>query len=722
MTLAKVIILEKGESTTHEYDVLSVKHRENGRRKSDELECFLPMGARAREGDEIYYLEDIADLDYCDLIYNFQFSGYNDRLILGNGDISTDIINARFTNSLIGKFYGQWALAFNPNSGWTRINSAATRIDLTKQFDIYVWFTPSAVNEVDTIPVMFSRTNGTRGIEIGYNRTVSPKRPVIRVWNGSGLTTVTGTSTEIEYDKPCLLRVFRDESDVIHMQVLGVEDDTTHTESQSLQSSEAVTIGGSSLNSLDFRYSGWLHQVRAYSGAYLNDDNSDCILHSKPQPFVMKFGGKIWRSDNQTTAIKVQAQSWSNQFSDWTISKYNLKTHRNNAKTASSKTSWDGVVNAVQFTGLIPNTEISGLQLGITAAAGNVRIKVYDNSGGNPNNLLAESGSLAVSGTGLQTFNLTSNAVVPSDGIVYAAFECTSSSLGLNYTVGASGVLKTVAHAYGAGPTPFGAPTNATQEFHCALRISGATDPISGVSRTDNQYNAGQDGISILSDIVKSFDSDYRVKFNIASGDLTSGVFVADGKFSFLLDILTLYASRNYYTTAKKLIIVEGLSTDTTHEFSQDATTTRYDIRADSRNNNVLINEMTVVGNGATGYYKSISIGDILTSYRLNVPQFSNVNDLNFLALKVVTANNEVIPSYVVQIRAPLHHVRYNHLVFITNTMKNITSEETVVQSIERNYPSRLVTMWVGQRPIDYLESLQKDGKVLDGVQSSTTV
>lgn len=319
MTRAKVIIREKGAyANSHEYDVISAKVNKNGRKKPDDLEVVLPMQARARKDDIIYYIEDIADLDYCCGIWNFQFSGKDER---GYETDTNDIIDARFSNGRPGKFYGQWALEFDAASFWTRLNtSLGGIINMSGQFDIYVWFTPSA-SQVQTKPIVFSKYDGLRGIEIGFDTSggAGNWRPLARVGNGTTTTEIIGTSTKITASQPNLIRVYRNDENDIFIETMGVQDDETLNESASLEvGSTAIYFGGGS-HSVNDRYNGALHQVRIYCGSTLSEDDSCAILRSKPQPYVMQFGGRIWDSQDITTAKKVKAQSWAQMFNDWFV-------------------------------------------------------------------------------------------------------------------------------------------------------------------------------------------------------------------------------------------------------------------------------------------------------------------------------------------------------------------------------------------------------------------
>lgn len=146
---------------------------------------------------------------------------------------------------------------------------------------------------------------------------------------------------------------------------------------------------------------------------------------------------------------------------------------------ATHVTGWNGSVSAQQFTGLVAGDLVNNIQLNVFASAGNVIVKLYDDLAGSPNNLIGESVSTAVAGTGIQTFVLVTPAQIPTNGIVWAAFESNNASLDLYETTGlASGIRKSVVHTYGTGtPNPFGAPTSQTNAVWMAINYSGVIVP-----------------------------------------------------------------------------------------------------------------------------------------------------------------------------------------------------------------------------------------------------
>ena len=186
--------------------------------------------------------------------------------------------------------------------------------------------------------------------------------------------------------------------------------------------------------------------------------------------------------------------------------------------TATTKTTLVGSVYAIRYTGLDPSDEISHVGIDISTAAGNIRVKIYDDNAGAPNNLLAESGSVAASGTGVQYIALTSRAVIPSNGIIHAAFECDNNSLVIKQTTGlTSGTTKTVTHTYGAGPNPFGAATNQTYGLNINIRIvyrlPNYPDFVNGIVGMCGSFN-GAKVIELANE--SNFDFERTDKFNWA--------------------------------------------------------------------------------------------------------------------------------------------------------------------------------------------------------------
>ncbi|TLX93213.1 MAG: hypothetical protein E6K91_08940, partial [Thaumarchaeota archaeon] len=65
----------------------------------------------------------------------------------------------------------------------------------------------------------------------------------------------------------------------------------------------------------------------------------------------------------------------------------------NNNQTGFSTTSWAGEVWVGKFTNVPAGAKITAVGINVAIASGNLRVKVFDDNAGLPNNLLAESAS-----------------------------------------------------------------------------------------------------------------------------------------------------------------------------------------------------------------------------------------------------------------------------------------------------------------------------------------
>jgi hypothetical protein len=197
---------------------------------------------------------------------------------------------------------------------------------------------------------------------------------------------------------------------------------------------------------------------------------------------------------------------------------------RNAGYNATTINTMTGNIRVQKFTGLSPRDKVDSLKIDVNTAAGNVRIKCYDDNAGEPNNLLGESGSLAVGGTGEQTFAYPDNVLVPDDGIIWVGFECDSDTLDIDHqTALTSGTTKTVAHTYGAGADPFGSATNQTYGDDLSLVIQPTepnTDFESGVAGKMRTYDgATYDSINDSAEFDKGITDPFSVSFWIKKPD-----------------------------------------------------------------------------------------------------------------------------------------------------------------------------------------------------------
>lgn len=122
---------------------------------------------------------------------------------------------------------------------------------------------------------------------------------------------------------------------------------------------------------------------------------------------------------------------------------------------------WNGYLRSYAFAPTTSGT-IWKIGLNIYAAAGNVRLAIYDDSGNAPKNLLGQTDSVAASGTGWQDVTITKDASGnPISGVqvgsgkqYWVALQCDSSTLSLPFV--RAGTERYRSWTYGAFPATFG--------------------------------------------------------------------------------------------------------------------------------------------------------------------------------------------------------------------------------------------------------------------------
>ena len=121
-----------------------------------------------------------------------------------------------------------------------------------------------------------------------------------------------------------------------------------------------------------------------------------------------------------------------------------------------------------KITGLVGGNPFTSVGINLFAEAGNIRVKVYDDTGaGNaPGTLLAQSGSTDIPGTGWR--DIACSGTVPANGILYIAFEVDSATSDVYEN--SSGTQYNAVHTFGAGPDPFGSVATSADSWN--MRIS----------------------------------------------------------------------------------------------------------------------------------------------------------------------------------------------------------------------------------------------------------
>jgi len=319
MALARCVLTELDDTTKHTYIPLNAVVKFEGNKKPDTLSATFPMGNRVLENFQIAYIQDVVDIDYLRAVYPMQLSCLDES---GNDvDPATDPVETRFENVTTNKFKGHYALHFDADAQGIIFTDPRSDINISKQFDIHIWFTPDTTQLVDGTdePILwaFRDTADPRGLEIGItgtNGTDSSWRAFIRVSDGTLTNGFTGSSELIMTGSPVHIRCKRGMDDVIRVYVNGIED-ITQTVTQDLQPTVATEmVFGDSQPSTNDEYSGQIHEIKIYTGTDLTESQAEKIRWVKPIAQYMKFAGRIIKLKNTQTTRKAICESNSYRF------------------------------------------------------------------------------------------------------------------------------------------------------------------------------------------------------------------------------------------------------------------------------------------------------------------------------------------------------------------------------------------------------------------------
>tara|TARA_R110002126_G_C10396791_1_gene495523 strand:- start:43 stop:1257 length:1215 start_codon:yes stop_codon:yes gene_type:complete len=219
------------------------------------------------------------------------------------------------------------------------------------------------------------------------------------------------------------------------------------------------------------------------------------------------------------------------------------------------------------------------------------------------------------------------------------------------------------------------------------------------------------------------------------------------------LGTLLLYSDCVMYFTPRKNVIIE---TETGHVtgtekaasgelypfiFDQNSTSKPYNITTSESNDTKIINQVILVGKGNITDQREFSPTDgVRRTLRRVVKQIDNANDLTELGYKILLESGylnsnasdrgKAKDKFVIKSSAPIHHIRFNHVVGvkrkngnnskISGVTNNDLNVELIVQQVKWNYPSGVTTINVGEYDIDFFDDIIKVGKSTDNLTDTT--
>ena len=301
------LIYQNTGETTQFGDLQKANIVRNGERGIDVASFEVSNRNEVKQNANIKFLSDVADVTFLTAIYNFQGSFRDESGINsldGSGSAGFETPN---TGNNTYKFSPNYAVEFD-SAGEEVTVAHNSVLDFTKQFDISIAFTMNSSNpnnhfngNSNNTQILFSKHDGTNGVEIGI-KYVSYNW---RVYAKLNSTTFTGNGTvaesTINQTAPRYIRFYRDNKDVVRLQLDGVTEGTnckqtvatttTVTSSPLYFGTSYLNVNGTTTNNYD--YHGLIHQIRVYCGGYLSEKEYEQIIYTEPQCLTMKFSGIV---------------------------------------------------------------------------------------------------------------------------------------------------------------------------------------------------------------------------------------------------------------------------------------------------------------------------------------------------------------------------------------------------------------------------------------------
>lgn len=199
----------------------------NGGRDVDTGTFWFNGRTRINQNDNVKYIQDIVDTTRLSAIWNFQLTGHDES---GYDHDTNSIPEDRFVvphSQYVTRkrFRSQYALRFetNFNNSNNVEVSDHSRLDMSKQFDLYIWCTyirDFGGYGFNNRAVIFSKYNNSgEGIEIGFRWRNTTIPLYIRTRDSSGRvrerTGDTSGHSNFEDEIPKLIRIKRDENNVV---------------------------------------------------------------------------------------------------------------------------------------------------------------------------------------------------------------------------------------------------------------------------------------------------------------------------------------------------------------------------------------------------------------------------------------------------------------------------------------------------------------------------
>lgn len=298
------LIVDKANGTQQTANIVRSVVKREGKRSVDHATITVSAKHDIEENDVVSYMQDEVDTTFLTGIWNFQGSCKDES---GNNLNGTGNADYRYPNvgTNTKKFAANYALQFDAAGEEITISDDSV-LDFRKQFDIIIAFTMESSNpnshfngSSNTTQMLFSKHDGTNGIEIGIKYLGSPSFRWV-VYAKLDSTTFTGDASlttdfgTINQNTPRFIRFYRDGDNKVRLLLDNVPDGNNCVQTVAVNSTRNTSnlyFGTDRTQAMDF--DGILHQVRVYTGGYLSEGESQKLINIAPQPMTLKFIGKV---------------------------------------------------------------------------------------------------------------------------------------------------------------------------------------------------------------------------------------------------------------------------------------------------------------------------------------------------------------------------------------------------------------------------------------------
>ncbi len=317
---------------------------QEGLRASDNMTMKLSAEHAVQQGDEIYYIQDVLDVENLRGMWNF-YGGFRDESGYEHDDVTTgsfhtmpdsvgsELVDGNFTgnppvSSIDWRHQGYYKFNVstgsddgvkiekkfknnNVDSSGNPVASSIPVIDMSGDFDMIFEFKTTYNTDGQTLFDNYDHaTSSGKGLKI----VINPASTNITITADDRTTeTVMVAGSITSYNTVVFVRIRR-QGGVFKLYLGGVEKSLTNsTNSGNLNSNQDIHFFKeyNESTSAYIANTGWKGvpiQFRLYNTA-LPDDEVKKLRISKPVNTTMKFGGKIWKINDKGSSKKLSCSS-----------------------------------------------------------------------------------------------------------------------------------------------------------------------------------------------------------------------------------------------------------------------------------------------------------------------------------------------------------------------------------------------------------------------------